>query len=42
MIVYRPVAPLTVGRGGFWPALAAMFRALLWGTPVDIEHRPAA
>ncbi|WP_415855774.1 hypothetical protein [Sinomonas sp. G460-2] len=41
MIVYRPFAPLTVGRGGFWSAIAAMIRALLWGSPVDVEHRQA-
>jgi len=32
MIIYRPVAPLAVGRSGLKPALAAMAMAAVLGT----------
>jgi hypothetical protein len=32
MIVYRPVAPLALGRPGILPALAAMALAAMFGT----------
>ncbi len=32
MIIYRPIAPLTTGRTGLMPALAAMALAAVLGT----------